>query len=119
MSSRSSFQIATLVAFLLHAPLGWCQSESNRPTGQTGADVSQGVDFAHEIVPILKKHCVECHGGGPAKGGFSINTREHFLDASAIDLKDPSESDIILRGVSTEADYRMPPPKPNESEEDR
>ena len=24
---------------------------------------SQEIDFAHDVVPILKKHCAECHTG--------------------------------------------------------
>ena len=40
----------------------------------------EAVDFAHEIVPILKEHCIECHGGEESKGGFSINTRRLFLE---------------------------------------
>ena len=40
----------------------------------------KSLDFAHQIAPILKRHCVECHGGDNAKGGFSLNTRELFLD---------------------------------------
>ncbi|MCG8599514.1 MAG: hypothetical protein MI807_05185, partial [Verrucomicrobiales bacterium] len=38
------------------------------------------VDFSHDIVPILQTHCAECHGGEEAEGGFSLNTRELFLD---------------------------------------
>ena len=41
------------------------------------------VDFAHEIVPILKAHCVDCHGGDKAKGGFSLNSRRLFLEGEA------------------------------------
>src|SRR6185369_4677716 len=28
------------------------------------------VDFAHNVVPILKAHCVECHGGRRHEGDF-------------------------------------------------
>jgi len=33
------------------------------------------VDFSHQIVPILKEHCAECHAGDKKKGRFSINDR--------------------------------------------
>ena len=46
----------------------------------SGAAVAEPVDFSHQIVPILRQHCVECHGGTKAEGGFSINTRVSFLD---------------------------------------
>lgn len=51
-------------------------------TGQESEE-TQPFDFAHEIAPILRKHCVECHGGDEAKGGFSVNTRELFLEGGA------------------------------------
>ncbi|MEI6636312.1 MAG: c-type cytochrome domain-containing protein, partial [Planctomycetota bacterium] len=43
------------------------------------ARAAQGVDFAHEVVPILRKHCGECHTGDARQGGFSLNTREDLL----------------------------------------
>jgi hypothetical protein len=30
------------------------------------------VDFAHDIVPLLKARCGECHTGGKYKGSFSL-----------------------------------------------
>ena len=33
------------------------------------------VDFSHQIVPILREHCSECHTGDKKKGGFSLNDR--------------------------------------------
>ena len=36
----------------------------------------------HEIVPLLKKHCAECHAGDKKKGGFSFNTRADLLEGS-------------------------------------
>jgi len=37
------------------------------------------IDFAHDIVPLMKKHCGECHTGDAKQGGFSMNTREDLL----------------------------------------
>ena len=44
---------------------------------------AETVDFVHEVVPILRAHCVKCHGGEEAKGGFSLNTRKLFLEGGA------------------------------------
>jgi hypothetical protein len=40
------------------------------------------IDFAHQVVPILKKHCAECHLGEKKKGGLSMNTRKDLLKGS-------------------------------------
>ena len=44
------------------------------------AEEGQRVDFAHESVPILKEHCIECNGGKKSKGGLSINNRRLFIE---------------------------------------
>lgn len=69
------------------------------------------VDFVHEVVPILKKHCVECHGAGEAKGGFSLNTRELFLEDDAALPGDPEKSPFLQLIRAEDPDDRMPPKK--------
>ena len=40
---------------------------------------ANALDFVHEVAPLLKKKCGECHTGGARQGGFSINTRDDLL----------------------------------------
>lgn len=67
------------------------------------------LDFAHQIAPILKEHCVECHGGDNAKGGFSLNTRELFLEDEVAAPGKPDESHFLELISSTDPDAQMPP----------
>ena len=67
------------------------------------------LDFAHQIAPILKKHCVECHGGNEAKGGFSLNTRELFLEDDMAAPGKPDESHFLELISSTDPEAQMPP----------
>ena len=67
------------------------------------------VDFAHDIVPLLEKHCTECHGGEEAEGGFSLNTRELFLDDDTAVPGKADESYFIELILDTDPDYQMPP----------
>jgi len=67
------------------------------------------VDFAHQIAPILKQHCVECHGGENAKGGFSLNTRELFLEDEMAVPGKPAESHFLELVTSKDPDAQMPP----------
>jgi len=69
----------------------------------------QAIDFSHEVVPILRKHCVECHGGREAKGSFSLNTRPLLVDSGHIDLDKAADSRLIELVRSTDADDQMPP----------
>jgi hypothetical protein len=67
------------------------------------------VDFAHDIVPILKARCAKCHTSGTYKGGFSLDTREAMLKSEAVVPGKSGESDLVDRLTSDELDYRMPP----------
>jgi len=74
------------------------------------APLRADVDFAHEVVPILQKHCVECHGGNESKGGLSINTRALLMDKKVIEPGNPDDSIFIEVLTDDDPDIRMPPP---------
>ena len=76
------------------------------------AFVARGqVDFAHQVVPILEKRCVECHGGDESKGGFSLNTRAMVLEADVLEVGKPAKSLFIELLLTDDEDERMPPIK--------
>lgn len=75
-------------------------------------------DFAHRVVPILKAHCVECHGGRRTEGEFSINTREAVLDGGAVLPGKAAGSHLIELVTSDDKDERMPKDKPPLSDDD-
>ena len=71
------------------------------------------VDFAHEVVPILRKHCSECHTGDKKKGGLSMNTRATLLEGGengvVVVPGQAQKSKILEVIVSADPDIRMPP----------
>jgi hypothetical protein len=69
-------------------------------------------DFAHRVQPILKTHCIECHGGHRHEGEFSINTRESILDFGVVEVGDAASSHLIELLTSDDAEVRMPKEKP-------
>ena len=79
------------------------------------ASVLQGaeIDFSHEVVPILKAHCAECHTGDKKKGGFSMNTRADLMEGSENGkvLVEGKAADSLLIQLITDADKdeQMPP----------
>lgn len=70
--------------------------------------LAHAVDFSHEIVPILREHCAECHAGDKKKGGFSFNDRKSLQEGS-------ENGEVIKSGrfievmLSTDSDEQMPP----------
>lgn len=82
------------------------------PPFARAADEPAGFDFAHRVVPILKKHCAECHGGHRHEGDFSINTREALLDGGSVLAGDAAGSHLIELITSDDKEVRMPKDKP-------
>lgn len=83
------------------------------PIGAEPVFAQKPIDFAHEIVPVLRKHCSECHSGDNRKGSFSINTRSDILKGSENGLViEPGKSaasrvmDLLTSDIEGE---RMPP----------
>jgi hypothetical protein len=60
-------------------------------------------------VPLLKTHCVSCHGGREAKGSFSLNTRELVVNSGHVEVGKPDESYLIELIGSADTDMQMPP----------
>ncbi|MEK7953381.1 DUF1549 domain-containing protein [Luteolibacter sp. Y139] len=71
------------------------------------------VDFAHQVVPILKEHCSKCHMDTAKKGGFSMNTRESLLagseDGAVVEPGKADESVLLESVLSEDKSDRMPP----------
>ena len=88
------------------------------PSGMVFAQPKAKLDFAHDIVPILKKHCAECHSNGKYKGSLSLDTRESILKAKVVVPGKSAKSELYRRITSKDVDERMPPKsKPLSSKE--
>lgn len=71
------------------------------------------VDFAHQIVPILREHCAECHTGDKKKGGLSMNDKASFLAGSengpVVEPGNAARSRFIEVLNPPDPDDQMPP----------
>ena len=85
--------------------------------------LAAAVDFDHEVVPLLRKHCAECHAGDKRKGGFSMNTRASLLEGGengvALVPSDVAKSKLLELVSSADPDVRMPPKGPGLSAEEQ
>jgi hypothetical protein len=70
--------------------------------------------YEKDVLPILKEHCLKCHGAEPKiKGGLNLTSRKSILDGGdtgpAFDPKDPGKS-LLLTAIHYKDDaYKMPP----------
>src|SRR6266568_4365194 len=67
------------------------------------------VDFAHDVVPILKARCAKCHTNGTYKGSLSLDTRESLLRKKAATPDKSADSEMIKRVTSNDPEFQMPP----------
>lgn len=86
--------LATALAVALPAPAG-------------------AVDFAHEVVPILRRACTKCHSGAQRQGGYSIDSREALLAGGdsglpAVVPGDPGAGELLRRVTAADPAERMP-----------
>lgn len=93
-----------------------CNSES------TGLDAGEGdALFVHEILPILDRKCLSCHGNDPddLRGELDLRTRKAMLRGGvsgegAVVPGEPGISPLILAMQRKDPDKAMPP-KENEA----
>lgn len=82
----------------------------------TAVPAGAAVDFAHQIVPVLRKHCAECHMGDKKKGGFSMNDRGSLMSGGenglVVEVKKPHDSRFLEVIMTEDEDLRMPPKGP-------
>ena len=73
------------------------------------ARAAEPVDFAHDVLPILKARCAKCHTNGKYEGDLSLDTRESLLRSEVVVPGRSDESTLIERVAADDPDLRMPP----------
>ena len=88
--------------------------------GARGMATAAAVDFQRDILPILSDKCFHCHGPDEKarKAKLRLDTPEGAFQANAkgkvaIIAGKSSESELIRRLVTSDADDLMPPPESN------
>ena len=73
------------------------------------------VDFNRDIRPILAENCFYCHGqdGNKRQADLRLDSRVFALQGKALIPGNATESSLISRIHSMDADEQMPPPKSN------
>ncbi|HUF63448.1 MAG TPA: PSD1 and planctomycete cytochrome C domain-containing protein [Verrucomicrobiales bacterium] len=79
---------------------------------------AEPVDFAHDVLPILKAHCAKCHTDGEYKGSFSLDTREALLASEAVTAGNSGDSLLVQLLTEEDPADRMPQKADPLSEED-
>jgi ankyrin repeat protein len=87
----------------------WCASAAQTPAK---------VDFGREILPLLREHCIECHGPSQQMRGLRLDRRRDALpnrvgaNGARIVPGDSARSVLFKRLAGTQAGPQMPPSGP-------
>ena len=70
------------------------------------------IDFNDHVRPIFNAHCTACHGGVKQAADVSFVYKEQVLppDGWIVEPGDPENSVLIERVLTSDPEFRMPPP---------
>ena len=71
-------------------------------------DATPKIDFAHDIAPLIKARCAECHTNGKYKGLVSMDTRADLLKSKVVVPGKSAASEVVKRITSDDSEKRMP-----------
>jgi mono/diheme cytochrome c family protein len=76
---------------------------------------ADSVDFANDVLPILKQNCLRCHGGDKVKGKLSLRNKSSAMKGGASGQSilpgQAEQSPLYTLLVEPKPTMRMPPPK--------
>ena len=84
--------------------------------GNVSVRAEERVDFARDVLPILRDNCFACHGAESAEGGLRLDVRRRARlggDSGSTIVEGVSQdSELIARITSVAAELRMPAGQP-------
>ena len=105
---------------LVVAAVCWISSGGGPDASVQAAD--QTIDFERAVLPLLREHCLDCHGPETAESNLRLDTMAHALRGG--DSGEPAivpgksrASYLVTRIEHESADERMPPDSPALSDE--
>ncbi|MGI9242772.1 MAG: c-type cytochrome domain-containing protein, partial [Verrucomicrobiales bacterium] len=81
----------------------------------SGALAEKDIDFNRDVRPILSQNCFACHGPDSHERKAKLRLDTEAGSRDALTPGNPSESEMIERILSSDAEERMPPPKHGKS----
>jgi mono/diheme cytochrome c family protein len=109
MRSLANYNWSLLLSLLFFAGAETALAQVAGAARESAAATAKQIDFAHDVLPLLKAHCIKCHTGDEPEGGFSMATREALLSAEVVTPGTSGKSKVIERVTSKDPDLQMPP----------
>jgi hypothetical protein len=95
------------------AALSFATSSLLAQTAPAPSSAEAEAFYRDKVHPLLKQHCVKCHGGEKIKGGLVLTSRQALLkggeNGSSIDPSNPAKSLLLDMMSYRDGDHEMPP----------
>ncbi|MGY8689573.1 MAG: PSD1 and planctomycete cytochrome C domain-containing protein, partial [Verrucomicrobiales bacterium] len=85
------------------------------PPDHASRMAASAVLFKEKIAPLLREHCLDCHGGEKTKSAFSIANRESALkggDQGVAIIPEKAKESPLIAYLTHREEPHMPPKKP-------
>ncbi|MFO0810341.1 MAG: ankyrin repeat domain-containing protein [Gemmataceae bacterium] len=87
------------------------------PCARDGASAQEPakIDFARDVQPLFKAHCIGCHGPKKQNNGFRLDRRRDALRGGSLNMIGPGNavaSRLYLRLIGDSVGLQMPPDGP-------
>jgi mono/diheme cytochrome c family protein len=116
-SARAIGLLVFVAVLLSFAPSIHIQADDKKPaaTENPSFTAQQVAAFEKEVLPILQKNCLKCHGAEEkVKGELNLTNRKAILDGGAsgpvVDFKNPDEG-LLLKAINYKDENNQMPPK--------
>ncbi len=92
----------------------WADDKKTATTEKPTFTAQQVAAYEKEVLPVLQKNCLKCHGAEEkVKGDLNLTNRKAILvggdSGAAVDLKNPDQS-LLLKAIHyKDENCRMPP----------
>jgi ankyrin repeat protein len=83
--------------------------------GGAAAQEPAKIDFARDVQPLFKAHCLGCHGPKKQNNGFRVDRRRDALRGGTMNMIGPGNANgsrLYLRLIGDRVGLRMPPEGP-------
>src|SRR5262245_25123905 len=99
------FRYCLAIGLGVAALVGMVRSQAQGPK----VEATPKIDFAHDIAPLIKARCAECHTNGKYKSSVSMDTRADLLKSKVVVPGKSAVSEVVKRITSDDPEKRMPP----------
>jgi WD40 repeat protein len=111
MTKRIRITLASVLALAVSTAAA---QDKPQPIEIAPVDAKKTVDFAADILPILKTNCLACHNAKDAEGDLVLETPEKMIkggESGPSVVPGKGDASLLLKAAARTSKPYMPPPK--------